>query len=239
MTRHRLPFWPTLLILLLTAVFVSAGIWQTRRAHYKDSLQAEVAAAAREAPLHAGAELLASEHANLHRLEARGTWAAEYTVLLDNKVRDGVVGYEAVTPLRLDEGQRYLLVNRGWIAAPPLRSELPVIATPAGPVAVEGVARIPTHRFIELGADVVTGTVWQNLTIERYAAWSKLPLQPVMLYQEGAATDGLVRVDAAPEAMGINADRHRGYALTWFSLGGVTMVLGALGWYRNRNQPID
>jgi surfeit locus 1 family protein len=195
-------------------------------------LQAKVEAAAAEPPIHAGTEMLDPAHVNLHRLEARGSWMPEKTVLLDNKVRDGVVGYEVVTPLRLIEGNLFLLVNRGWIRAPQLRSELPTVTTPAGIVVVEGVARIPSSRFIELGKEVVSGPVWQNLTMERYAAWSKLPLQPVMLYQAGGEADGLLRVEAAPEATGLSADRHRGYALTWFSLAGVTIVLGAMTWYR-------
>jgi len=235
----RSAFIPAFLGLVLVVVFLSAGIWQTRRAHYKDMLQAEINAAAAEAPLHAGAELLDAVHANLHRLEAKGSWVAERTVLLDNKVQDGVVGYEVVTPLRLAEGKFFLLVNRGWVRAPQLRSELPKISTPSGTVTVEGVARVPTHRFIELGTDIVNGPVWQNLTIERYAAWSQLPLQPLMLYQAGGDEDGLLRVVAAPEAVGIGADRHRGYALTWFSLAGLTVVLGGLTWYRNKRKRND
>lgn len=238
--RLRSSFWAGLLLLVLLAVFLSAGFWQVGRAHYKERMQAEIQAAAAEPPIHAGAAMLVPEHAHLRRLEARGTWVPERTVLIDNKIRDGVVGYEVVTPLRLAEGEAYLLVNRGWIRAPQLRSELPQITTPPGLVSVEGVARIPTHRFIELGKDVVSGPVWQNLTIERYTEWSKLPVQPVMLYQqdahEGPANDGLLRVEVAPEASAINADRHRGYALTWFSLAGVTVVLGVLSWFRNRNK---
>lgn len=242
MSRRPSILLPALLVCALTAVFLAAGFWQVARAHYKDRIQAEMHAAAADAPVHAGAAKLVAEHVNLRRLEARGTWVPERTVLLDNKIHDGVVGYEVITPLRLAEGNLYLLVDRGWVRAPALRSELPQVPTPAaGTVSVEGIARVPTHRFLELGSDVVSGRVWQNLTIERYAAWSKLPLQPVMLYQandgKNASADGLVRVDAAPEASAISADRHRGYALTWFSLAGVTVVLGALaGWRRYRNK---
>jgi len=232
--RIRSSFWAALLIAALASLFMAAGFWQMARAHYKERIQSEVHAAAADAPLHASRETLDANHAHLRRLEARGTWLPERTVLLDNKVQNGVVGYEVVTPLRLDEGDLYLLVNRGWIRAPQLRSELPTIETPGGPVSVEGIARVPNARFLELGSEVVTGKVWQNLTIERYQAWSQLPLQPVLLYQQGGNPDGLQRVEAAPEAAGINADRHRGYAITWFSLAGVTVAMGLLGWLRNR-----
>lgn len=232
--RIRSVFWAGLLIALVTALFLAAGVWQMARAHYKDRIQAEVNAAAADEVLHAGAALLDGTHANLRKLEARGTWMPERTILLDNKVQQGVVGYEVVTPLRLEASNLYLLVNRGWIRAPQLRSELPKVETPAGTVSVEGIARIPNARFLELGSDVVSGKVWQNLTMERYQRWSQLPLQPVLLYQAGGASDGLQRVEAAPEAAGINADRHRGYALTWFSLAGVTLVMGLFGWRRSK-----
>jgi surfeit locus 1 family protein len=222
-------------VVLLTAIFSAAGFWQVARAHYKDRMQVEIAAAAHAPALHAGADMLDATAAHLRRVEAQGEWLVEKTILLDNKVRNGVVGYEVVTPLRLDGGARYLLVDRGWIAAPKLRRDLPQSATPAGKVAVEGVARIPNPRFIELGGDVVSGQIWQNLTIERYRDWSQLPLQPVLLYQQGGAEDGLLRVEAAPEASGLSADRHRGYALMWFSLAGMTIALGLLSWFRNTN----
>lgn len=237
--RFRSAFWATLLIVALAAMFLAAGFWQMARAQYKEGMQSEIHAAANEAPLHAGRETLDATRAHLRRLEARGSWVQERTILLDNKVQNGVVGYEVVTPLRLEESDLYLLVNRGWIRAPQLRSELPALVTPAGVVHIEGVARIPNARFMELGSEVVTGTVWQNLTMARYKAWSQLPLQPVLLYQQGGSPDGLQRVEAAPEAAGINADRHRGYAITWFSLAAVTVIMGALGWLRNKQSKND
>lgn len=236
--RIRPLFWAVLLIAALTVLFMAAGVWQMARADYKERMQAEIDAAAADASLHAGSDMLDAEHAHLRRLEARGTWFPERTILLDNKVQQGVIGYEVVTPLRLEDSDLHLLVNRGWIRAPQLRSELPVVETPPGVVAVEGIARIPSSRFLELGSEVMSGAVWQNLTIDRYRNWSQLSLQPVLLYQQGGATDGLLRVEAAPEAAGINAARHRGYAITWFSLAGVTLVMGLLAWLRSRkNQP--
>lgn len=232
--RLRSSFWAGLLILVLAAIFLAAGFWQMARAGYKERMQAEIDAAAADAPLHAGAEMLDAKHAHLRRLEAQGTWLPERTVLLDNKVQQGVVGYEVLTPLRLAEGNLHLLVNRGWVPAPQLRSELPKIETPSGKIQVEGIARIPSNRFLELGSETVSGPVWQNLTVERYKHWSQLPLQPVVLYQEGGSDDGLQRVVAAPEAAGINADRHRGYAITWFSLAGVTVIMGLLGWRKSK-----
>lgn len=234
--RSRLEWWAAVCLLLLLVIFCAAGVWQMQRAQYKEKMQASVVAAGAAPVIHAGQETMDAPMVHLRRVEARGEWVGAQTILLDNKIRDGIPGYEVVTPLRLAGGSRHLLVNRGWVKAPLLRSELPQIETPHGPVAVEGVARIPSNRFLELGNEVITGAVWQNLTIERYQQWSGLSLQPVLLYQAGGENDGLQRVDVAPEAAGINADRHRGYALTWFSLAAVTLVLGLLAWRRNQTR---
>ena len=54
------------------------------------------------------------------------------------------------------------------------------------------------------------------------AAWSGLELQPVVIQQKNDAGDGLVRDWHRRD---IGADRHRGYALQWFSLALLTVVL--------------
>ena len=65
------------------------------------------------------------------QLSLRGEFLERYTVLLDNKVNRGRPGYHVVQPLRLADG-RHVLVNRGWIAAPSHREQLPHIRTPSG-----------------------------------------------------------------------------------------------------------
>lgn len=218
-------------VTLAVALFAAAGFWQLQRAHYKDELQASAAAALRAAPLEMTASPLRAAEVALRAVRVHGEWVAEKTVFIDNKIRDGVVGYHVVTPLRIAGGNLHVLINRGWVAAPPSRGELPRVATSSGEVVISGIARAPTARFIELSDQIEEGErgrVWQNLTIERFQAWSGLALQPVVIFQQNGDDDKLQREPVAPEAAGLNAARHRGYALTWFGLALVTLLL-ALG----------
>jgi cytochrome oxidase assembly protein ShyY1 len=64
--------------------------------------------------------------------------------------------------------------------------------------------------------------VWQNLVLDRYREWSKLELQPIVIQQTSPAADGLVREWGPPDA---GADRHRGYALQWFALAVLALLL--------------
>lgn len=238
--RQRGNVIATALIVLAISIFMAAGFWQVQRAHYKDELKDRAEALMHEPPIEISAARLEAAVVEFHPVHANGTWLPDKTIFLDNKVLDGVVGYHVITPLRIAGGNTALLVNRGWVPAPPLRSELPRVFTPGGPVDIAGVARAPTNRFLELSGNVREGQqqrIWQNLTIGRFGSWSGLELQPVVVYQQNESADGLKRVPTAPEASGLGADRHRGYALTWFGLAAVTLVLGiALKLKGNRNR---
>jgi surfeit locus 1 family protein len=68
----------------------------------------------------------------------------------------------------------------------------------------------------------VTGRVWQNLHLERYERQYKIALQPVVVQQRNDLEDGLVR-DWKPLDTGV--DKHRAYALQWFVMSAVIIIL--------------
>jgi cytochrome oxidase assembly protein ShyY1 len=115
-----------------------------------------------------------------------------------------------------------VLVNRGWIAAGARREELPQVRTPAGTVAIEGVKLEHFPRAWAPGGAKPGGRVWQNASVEDFAAWSGLALAPFVLEQHSALEDGLARDWPAPD---LGVDKHRAYALQWYSLAALCIVL--------------
>lgn len=227
----------TLLVTLAIAVFVAAGFWQAHRAQVKDALKAAAESRMHDAPIEIGNARIEAKDLEFRPVHVRGRWIPDDTIYLDNKIESGIVGYHVVTPLRIEGSDAVVLVNRGWVAAPPTRSMLPEIPTTVGVVDIAGIAREPSHRFLELSSTVEEGRqnrIWQNLTIERFRAWSKLEVAPVVVYQQGGSADGLKRVPVAPEASGLGPERHRGYALTWFGLAAVTLVLAIFAKLKSR-----
>jgi len=219
-------FRPGVLMTAATIAFcaltVSLGLWQTRRAAEKEALQARLERLGAERPRALPARLIAPDDYALRHVVARGEYADRFTILLDNRVHRGRAGFHVLSPLRIAGGNVHVLVNRGWIAAGRTRAELPQVVPPAGEQTVEGLATVPAGRVYELTADTVEGPVWQNLVLDRYRTWSKLELQPIVIRQTNDAGDGLVREWDRPDA---GADRHRGYALQWFSLAALAVVL--------------
>ena len=213
--RWRRPRWlPTVVAIAGIALTAAAGNWQLDRAHEKEGLQQAYDRGSADAPVALSAAPVDAEPLLFRRVEATGEFVPPAAVLLDNKVLAGVAGYHVVMPLKVAGSQKYVLVNRGWVAAGADRNRLPDVKTPDGSVTVAGVAMRP-GRFLELSGAPPTGPVWQNLTIERYRRRMQLDIQPVVIEQHNDLGDGLVRSWPRPD---FGIARHYGYAVQWFSL---------------------
>jgi len=219
--RFRPALLPSVAALVAIALTVSLGNWQSRRAEEKLALGRNLDDAARRVQLVLPPGPVDAHDHEFARISARGEYSARHTVLLDNKVLRGSAGYQVLTPLKLAGGDMYVLVNRGWVAAGMRRDILPQIRTPAGIATVEGIAIVPGSHIFELDTKTEEGIVWQNLVLARYAKWSGLKLQPVVLQQTSEAADGLVRAWARPDT---GADKHRGYAFQWYALATTILI---------------
>ncbi len=190
--RPRL--WPFVLAAAACAAGIALGNWQSRRADEKRALARPVA--------------------------VEGEFVGRHTVFLDHKTRRGRPGFEVVTPLRLRDSDAHVLVNRGWLAGGKTRDALPEVATPTGHVRIEGLALERPPRMLKLGT--ASGKVRQSIDIEGFAAETGLKLEPRIIEQHSALSDGLAR-DWPPREAG--AQKSEAYALQWYSLAALAAIL--------------
>ncbi len=214
--------WPTLATLFFFVLTLWLGNWQSGRAETKRALQARYDRAEQESPVHVGSVLLDRDSVLYRKLEVRGVFDDAGTILLDNRVHQGVAGYHVLTPLRIDDGAIAILVNRGWVPAGRSREQVPQTPTPRGEVKLEGMAVDPHSRYFELAKTAPQGRVWQNLDFDRYAASYGRTLQPVLLQQTSSAADGLLRDWPRPDT---GVSMHVSYAIQWYSLAATLAVL--------------
>jgi surfeit locus 1 family protein len=155
------------------------------------------------------------------RVQAAGAWLPDRQFFVDNQIRDGRAGFNVITPLAIDGGKAAVLVNRGWIERTRDYPRAPSAPAPQGHGEVSGLATRPPARYLEFGTQTVTGDVWQNLSIERYAAASGLALLPIVILQDAVAP-GLAPVRENPDA---GIAKHVEYAFTWFALAATALAL--------------
>ena len=227
------PGWvPTLAAAAFIALTIALGDWQTRRAEEKLAAGRTLDEAARGPVLQVPSARVEAAPFEGRRVAARGTFIAGDTLFLDNKVLHGAAGYQVVTPLRPEGGGTSVLVVRGWIAAGE-RSRLPDVPTTAGVQTIEGLAVGPSARFLELAPETASGSLRQNLVLSREEKNLGITLQPFVIEQTSEANDGLVRAWERPDT---GVERHRSYALQWYSFAALAAVLYVvLGFKRNRS----
>jgi len=168
----------------------------------------------------------------LPRVAVEGEFLPRYTVYLDNKTRRGKAGYEIVTPMKIRGSSSHVLVNRGWIEAGKTRDVLPEVRTPAGELRLEGLALERLAQPLKLKED--KSRVRQSLDIAAYAAETGLRLEPRVIEQHSDIPDGLAR-DWPPHDAGV--EKNEGYALQWYSLAALALILAVVLSFRKIDVP--
>ena len=212
---------PTLAALSALCLLLYLGHWQQGRAAEKRDLQTQFESRVAALPVVLGAEIRDPLALRYSRASARGEWLASEQFFIDNKFDNDAVGYHVIVPLKIAGTNRYVLINRGWVARAATYPTPPSIPVPSGLMNVDGVLTMPSTRFLELNAATVQGNVWQNLTIERYRAASGRDVLPLMLLAN-TATAPLKPVTEQPNA---RAEKHIEYMLTWYSLAATVVAL--------------
>lgn len=212
---------PTLAAAGLIALTLSLGRWQVNRAEEKTTRLALLEARQVEPPVKLTGAVASAEPLLYRRVVAAGEWLAAGQVYVDNQSHAGRAGFHVITPLAIAP-DAVVLVNRGWIARGPEYPAAPRVEVPAGRTVVTGMVSLPPARFLELSKEGVTGDVFQNLSIERYRDARRLPALPFVVLADVPAP-GMQPVREGPRMMG--AEKHREYALTWFSLAATALVL--------------
>ena len=136
----------TLFVLFFFPVLLKLGFWQLDRA---DEKQALVSAYHKQQTLAAIPlkMLPITENRRYQKVIVTGVYDTEHYWLLDNRSRQGRVGYEVIMPFMMDD-EGILLINRGWVPSTSRRSQLPKISTPTTKVTLEGYLAIPPANAI-------------------------------------------------------------------------------------------
>lgn len=235
--RFRFRLIPFVATVLVVALGIALGNWQTRRATEKTALQARLTERSSQAPLMLTGAISAVPQ-EFRRVSVRGQFVAGFPVFLDNRPNQGRAGYVLVMPFRIEGTGRYVLVARGWLPrAAGAAGRLPAYQTPAGSTTLEGVIRPDLGHVMQLGTapPLAPGAMVQNVSVAEMARASNLPLLPYFVEQTGPWQPGeaLVRDWPAP-ALGV--EKHRGYAFQWYALATMAVLFFVITGFRRDPQ---
>jgi surfeit locus 1 family protein len=208
------------MVLIGIAMTLALGVWQLRRAAFKEALASQIEAQnklpAQENIAQAAINNIANNTPSsaatnpllYRKVRLRGQWLAQHTVFLDNRFMAGRAGFYVLTPLQLEASPAIVWVQRGWVPRNAQdRMLLPDVLTPAGVVQVPGRVIESVSRAYALGessdkattassapATARASRIWQNLPNVDFGAQAQL--LPVAVLQTTEAIDATVSATA-------------------------------------------
>ena len=220
---------PLLVGALLVAQFAGLGAWQISRGFEKRASQSAFRDETGFAAWQDGMEIRPYQ-----RLKATGRYDGERQILLENIIVNSRYGYYVLTPLSGAEGERPLLVNRGWIEKTGNNVDPGTLQVPDGRVTIRGRAGSLPRAGMKMGDAIGPGNDWPRLAVypdyDEVAAALGYEVQDFVLLMDHEEAGGFYR-HWVPSEFG--PGKHFGYAFQWFAMAAV--LSGLLAWnYRKK-----
>lgn len=238
-STRRTRWLAALLAVLATAALAGLGLWQLDRAAQKKSMAGRMKERA-EAPPRPVARLTQMEDPAHYPVEDRGRFDNRFSILVDNRIRDGRAGYYLLTLFHTRSGED-VLVNRGWLPRGPDRQTLPDIPEVNGEVRIRGHAHVQEEKNLVLREDRLAQEDWplrvqriDRAALERHLEVELAPFIVRLAPDTGPQRGAQLPREWPQRRMG--PQRHYAYAVQWFAMAALTPVLFWLAGRRRRHR---
>ncbi|HEU0277619.1 MAG TPA: SURF1 family protein [Rhodanobacteraceae bacterium] len=240
MRLRRPSVFAVALTLFGIAIFCALGVWQLRRAAYKEAVLARFHHAA-TAPLTTLGDAVADRlSGDYPHVEVSGHLEGDRVYFLDDQMRAGRLGVMVFVPFVPAGSARVLLANLGFLSKMgPDSTQLPDLPPiPSGRVTLTGIYAPPPLTGMRLGGNPLgREKTWPKLVtwIDTHQIGADLHAQvyPHVLLLDPDAHSAYIRswtANVMPPA------RHEAYALQWFTF---ALAAIALFFVIHRVKPAD
>ena len=221
---RRFTSLPTAAVVGIAVIcMVMLGFWQLDRMHQKEQRLASIAQKSQQGALSLDDLDPRREDIRDYQVGFNGKADTSQIMYLDNRIENGCVGYEVIVPVVSNEGT--VLVNFGWVAAPPTRDNLPDVVIENNFQHFHGRVAVPSVNPVAretLPMDATFPVVIQALDIQFLSTLTQQRLQPFVIKLTAPEQGAFVR-NWQPVVM--PPQKHLGYAIQWFGLALAALVV--------------
>lgn len=230
----RPALWPTLITVPAVLITFGLGVWQVQRLFWKEGVIAERQEHVARPVLDGLPARFDAAEQEFRRVRLTGSFVHDKELLRPARsLKEGAIGFQVFTPFKLDKGG-YVFVNRGWV---PQQRELPDArrdGQAAGQVDLEGLLRAPPQAGWFTPDNNPAKNRWFRIDIGQMAKATGLgPFKPYYVAAGSRPNPGGYPVGGQTRLTVRN--EHLQYAITWFALSLVGIVIYVL-YHRRRER---
>jgi surfeit locus 1 family protein len=220
---------------LAFGLLVWLGTWQVQRLQWKEDLIGRLTTQATSEPVSVAeveARAAAGEDVEFMRATATGRFVHDNELFVFTTV-DGEMGWKLVTPL--DMGDTGLLVDRGFIPydlkPPAARPE----SRPGGTVTVTGIVRPHgSGQALFVPDNDIDANIWHWWSLPAMAEAAGVERASPFILQAEAQPGAPAWPRASTPDPGDIPNNHLGYAITWYGLAAMLVIVNGLYIFRRR-----
>jgi len=212
---------------------LSLGIWQMNRASEKELLQSIINQRTQLTPTSLNQKPLNNHEKEYvlnpyERAIVNGHYQPADQFLLDNIMYNGKPGYYAFTPFKIENTNKIILVNRGWIPQGKTRQDLPDFSINTQKRSLTGIIATPRSKPVILGSIdqpiSENPNLWYYMDVkhfEKNAGYSVLPwvlrlqTETDLLAKTNQKTKSTELIRKWPK-FDAKTGMHIGYSIQWF-----------------------
>lgn len=228
--QFKIKMAPAIATAIVLPILLSLGFWQLDRAEIKQQILEQYNRKVTQpaVQLSSADKLAVIKPAEIQyaNIQATGHYDTEHSFLIDNRVHESQVGFYVITPFIIENTDKAVLVNRGWIKANKYRSELPKFSTNSDKMIIRGQAYLPSRNFFSVDNVKIESQVFpviiQNID---FAALSEVIMKnvyPFVMRLDPEDKSGFVRdwkvITSSPQ-------KSQSYAAQWFTMALVVVLL--------------
>lgn len=203
-------------------VFLLMSAWQWHRYDYKKTLMNNYETRLKMLPK--PFELVRSdEDLQFQPIAVDGEFENDMLMLVQNRFHANKLGFEILTPLRVNGSSQLLLVDRGWVQKPP--EGLPKIPEVTATQHLTGYIKIINEYQFILGQNIIDSNkkplIMQKIDLEEISHTTQKSFYPYVLRLDPDQENGFVRDWVISSML---PERHMMYAIQWLAFSLVVMV---------------
>jgi len=206
-------------LLLCIAFFILCcilGAWQVHRYHFKKTMLSTFERRTRELPEPFQWISGSPEELQFQPVSVEGRYDNDLIMLVQNRLHEGHLGYEVLTPMHLEGSDKLLLVDRGWLEKAD-NNTLPRVIPVKKKQHVKGYIKYLNEYQFTLGKNILESSqrplVMQKIDIHELSRLTHQAFYPFIVRLDPTSKNGFVRDWVIAS---VSPERHVMYAVQWF-----------------------
>ena len=219
-------FWPTVFFVFSLIILVSLGTWQVKRLIWKNDLISFYLKQSTNNIINLHKENFVSEEIEYRKVRLTGKFLNKKEVHITGKTYEGNAGFHVVTPFLMQNGN-YVLVNRGWVSENYKEAKSRSFSLINEETSVIGLIRYPQKKGYFVPENEPDNGFWFTIKPTEIKKHLKIDKETFIIkfYVDALRQEKKINLPIGIKGKINIRNQHLSYAITWYSLAIVLMII--------------